>query len=126
MFVVTRTFRDANGVFEVGSIVDPTSVKTFRSRLQQRHIVDVDESSVAEWAEFFKNRYGIDLKDTLAEYLERDIEQKLPLEMIPTEIVVEPFEEVETEPIEAIEELMDTPTEASPEDAETPEISDMW
>ena len=126
MFVVTCTFRDANGVFEVGSIVDPTSVKTFRSRLQQRHIVDVDESSVAEWAEFFKNRYGIDLKDTLAEYLERDIEQKLPLEMIPTEIVVEPFEEVETEPIEAIEELMDTPTEASPEDAETPEISDMW
>ena len=61
MYIVTRTFRDSNGVFGVGSIVDPTSVKTFRARLQQRHIVDVNESNVQYWADFFKNRYNIDL-----------------------------------------------------------------
>ncbi|MBR6396336.1 MAG: hypothetical protein IKS09_05145 [Lachnospiraceae bacterium] len=69
MYVVTRTFRDANGVFEVGSIVDPTSVRTFKSRLQQRHITNVDEENVKEWAEYFKNRHGIDLSEKLAEYL---------------------------------------------------------
>ena len=69
MYVVTRTFRDSNGVFSVGSIVDPTEVKTFKSRLQQRHIVDVNELNVERWATFFKNRYGIDLKEKFAELL---------------------------------------------------------
>lgn len=69
MYVVTRTFRDSNGVFSVGSIVDPTEVKTFKSRLQQRHIVDVNELNVERWATFFKNRYGIDLKEKFAEQL---------------------------------------------------------
>ena len=61
MFVVTRAFRDANGVFGVGSIVDSTSVKAFKSRLQQRHIVDVNATNIDYWSEFFKNRYGIEL-----------------------------------------------------------------
>lgn len=69
MYVVTRTFRDSNGVFSVGSIVDPTEIKTFKSRLQQRHIVDVNELNVERWATFFKNRYGIDLKEKFAEQL---------------------------------------------------------
>lgn len=69
MYVVTRTFRDSNGVFSVGSIVDPTEVKTFKSRLQQRHIVDVNELNVERWATFFKNRYGIDLREKFAEQL---------------------------------------------------------
>lgn len=74
MYIVTRTFRDSNGVFGVGSVVDPTSVKTFRSRLQQRHIVDIDEANIAEWAEFFKNRHGIDLSDKLAQYIAGPVE----------------------------------------------------
>ena len=68
MYIVTRTFRDANGVFGVGSIVDPTSVKAFRSRLQQRHIVDINEANLEEWVQFFKNRHGINLSDKLSEY----------------------------------------------------------
>jgi len=68
MYIVTRTFRDANGVFGVGSIVDPTSVKAFRSRVQQKHIVDVNEANLPEWIEFFKNRHGIDLSDMLIKF----------------------------------------------------------
>lgn len=67
MYVVTRTFRDKNGVFPVGSIVEPTGVRTFKSRLQQRHIVKVDEHNITRWAGFFRNRYGIELTDKLSE-----------------------------------------------------------
>lgn len=67
MYVVTRTFRDKNGVFPVGSIVEPTGVRTFKSRLQQKHIVKVDEHNITRWANFFKNRYGIELTDKLSE-----------------------------------------------------------
>ena len=79
MYIVTRTFRDANGVFGVGSIVDPTSVKTFRSRLQQRHIVDVDERNLDEWVRYFKNRHGIDLSTVLTEYLDAQPEVEEPV-----------------------------------------------
>ncbi len=82
MYIVTRTFRDANGVFEVGSIVGPTSVKTFRSRLQQRHIVDIDEANITEWAEFFKNRHGIDLSDKLAQYIAKPVGSAEPATFI--------------------------------------------
>lgn len=78
MYVVTRTFRDSNGVFSVGSIVDPTEIKTFKSRLQQRHIVDVNELNVERWATFFKNRYGIDLKEKFAEQLGEQISVAKP------------------------------------------------
>lgn len=67
MYVVTRSFRDKNGVFPVGSIVEPAGVRTFKSRLQQKHIVKVDEHNLEQWATFFKNRYGIELADKFAE-----------------------------------------------------------
>lgn len=67
MYVVTRTFRDKNGVFPVGSIVEPAGVRTFKSRLQQKHIVKVDEHNITRWADFFRNRYGIELTDKLSE-----------------------------------------------------------
>ena len=76
MYIVTRTFRDANGVFEVGSIVDPTSVRAFKSRLQQRHITSVDEENIKDWAEYFKNRHGIDLSKKLTAYLNAQPEEE--------------------------------------------------
>lgn len=72
MYVVTRTFRDSNGVFSVGSVVEPTEVKTFKSRLQQKHIVDVSERNIDKWVSFFRNRYGLDLSDKLKEYITKN------------------------------------------------------
>lgn len=80
MYVVTRTFRDSNGVFSVGSIIEPTEVKTFKSRLQQKHIVDVNEQNIERWATFFKNRYGIDLRDTFAAYIASAISEDTPVD----------------------------------------------
>lgn len=72
MYIVTRTFRDSNGVFSVGSVVEPTEVKTFKSRLQQKHIVDVSERNIDKWVLFFRNRYGLDLSDKLKEYITKN------------------------------------------------------
>lgn len=72
MYVVTRTFRDSNGVFSVGSVVEPTEVKTFKSRLQQKHIVDVSERNIDKWVSFFRNRYGLDLSNKLKEYITKN------------------------------------------------------
>lgn len=80
MYVVTRTFRDSNGVFSVGSIIEPTEVKTFKSRLQQKHIVDVNEQNIERWATFFKNRYGIDLRDTFAAYIAGAVSEDVPVD----------------------------------------------
>lgn len=69
MFVVTRTFRDRNGVFSAGSIIEPAEIYSFKSRLQQRHIVDVSEQDIVQWGTYFLNRFGIDIREKLQEYI---------------------------------------------------------
>ena len=61
MFVVKRTFRDASGMIPAGSIVEPAGIKRFRHRLLEGHIVEVNEHNFDKYADFFKQRYGIDL-----------------------------------------------------------------
>ena len=61
MFVVKRTFRDASGMIPAGSIVEPAGIKRFKHRLLEGHIVEVNEHNFDKYADFFKQRYGIDL-----------------------------------------------------------------
>lgn len=61
MFVVKRTFRDASGMIPAGSIVEPAGIKRFKYRLLEGHIVEVNEQNFDKYADFFKQRYGIDL-----------------------------------------------------------------
>lgn len=61
MFVVKRTFRDASGMIPAGSIVEPAGIKRFKHRLLEGHIVEVNEQNFDKYADFFKQRYGIDL-----------------------------------------------------------------
>lgn len=61
MFVVKRAFRDASGMVPAGSIIEPASVKRFKHRLLEGHIVEVNEHNFDKYADFFKQRYGIDL-----------------------------------------------------------------
>ena len=61
MFVVQRTFRDASGIIPAGSIVEPAGIKRFKHRLLEGHIVEVNEQNFDKYADFFKQRYGIDL-----------------------------------------------------------------
>ena len=61
MFVVKRTFRDASGMIPAGSIAEPAGIKRFKHRLLEGHIVEVNEQNFDKYADFFKQRYGIDL-----------------------------------------------------------------
>lgn len=61
MFVVKRAFRDASGMIPAGSIVEPAGIKRFKHRLLEGHIVEVNEHNFDKYADFFKQRYGIDL-----------------------------------------------------------------
>lgn len=61
MFVVKRAFRDASGMIPAGSTVEPAGIKRFRHRLLEGHIVEVNEHNFDKYADFFKQRYGIDL-----------------------------------------------------------------
>ena len=61
MFVVKRAFRDASGMIPAGSIVEPAGIKRFKHRLLEGHIVEVNEQNFDKYADFFKQRYGVDL-----------------------------------------------------------------
>ena len=61
MFVVKRAFRDASGMIPAGSIIEPAGIKRFKHRLLEGHIVEVNEHNFDKYADFFKQRYGIDL-----------------------------------------------------------------
>lgn len=61
MFVVKRAFRDASGMVPAGSIVEPAGIKRFKHRLLEGHIVEVNEHNFDKYADFFKQRYGVDL-----------------------------------------------------------------
>ena len=104
MYIVTRTFRDSKGMFTVGTIVEPTDVKAFKSRLHQKHIVDVDEHNIDKWASFFKNRYGINLADKIEGYVEES-EEAIEEEEIIEEPQLQEDDEPEEEEIQ--EEVLD-------------------
>ena len=61
MYVVRRAFRNYGQMMAPGSIVEPGTVKRFKSRLNDGHIVDVHEQDVEKWKKYFKERIGVDI-----------------------------------------------------------------
>ena len=61
MYIVTRSFRGPSGPLLAGSIVEPASIRDFRYRLQQKHIVEVTEHNFEQYQTFFKDRHGIEM-----------------------------------------------------------------
>lgn len=61
MFVVRRPFRDATGIKPAGSIVEPAGVKRFKHHVLEGHIVEVTEQNFDRYANFFKQRFGVNL-----------------------------------------------------------------
>ena len=45
-----------------GSTVEPGAIKRFKSRLNDRHIVEVHEQDFEKWQRYFKERVGVELK----------------------------------------------------------------
>lgn len=44
-----------------GSVVEPGTVKRFKSRLNDDHIVDVSQQDFDKWHKYFKERIGVEL-----------------------------------------------------------------
>lgn len=61
MYVVRRAFRNYGQMMAPGSIVEPGAVKRFKSRLNDGHIVDVNEQDIEKWKKYFKERIGVEL-----------------------------------------------------------------
>lgn len=62
MFVVRRSFRGPHGPLKAGSVVEPADMKDFRYRLQQKHVVEVNEQNFDKYQKFFKSKYNVTLK----------------------------------------------------------------
>ena len=62
MFVVRRSFRGPHGPLKAGSVVEPVDMKDFRYRLQQKHVVEVNEQNFDKYQKFFNSKYNVTLK----------------------------------------------------------------
>lgn len=63
MYVVRRPFRNFNCMMLPGSIVEPGSIKWFKTRLKDRFIVEVNAQNFEQWRAYFKGKHGIDLEE---------------------------------------------------------------
>ena len=62
MFVVRRSFRNNGQMTAPGSVVEPGTIKRFKSRLNDGHIVEVSEQDFGQWDEYFKVRIGVPIQ----------------------------------------------------------------
>ena len=61
MYVARRAFRNNNHIVLPGSIVEPGSIKWFKTRLKDRVIVEVNAHNFKQWSEYFKAKFGVTL-----------------------------------------------------------------
>lgn len=63
MFIVRRAFRNNGTMLLPGSVVEPGSIKRFKSRLRDNRIIEVEEQDLDKWRDFFMKRYGVAIAD---------------------------------------------------------------
>lgn len=63
MYVARRAFRNYNQMILPGSIVEPAGIKWFKTRLKDRVIIEVTPQNFSEWNEYFKQKFGVSLKE---------------------------------------------------------------
>lgn len=62
MFVVRRAFRNYNQMMLPGSIVEPGSIKWFKTRLKDRVIIEVNAHNLDSWDAYFVSKFGVSIK----------------------------------------------------------------
>lgn len=62
MYVVRRPFRNYGEIILPGSIVEPGNVKRFKSRLNERTIVEVTAQTLDSWNDYFVGKFGVAIK----------------------------------------------------------------
>jgi hypothetical protein len=59
MYVVRRPFRNNGNVMLPGSCVEPDSIKRFKTRLNDRYIVEVTAHNFDQWNAYFVGKFGV-------------------------------------------------------------------
>lgn len=80
MYVVRRSFRNYGDIMVPGSTVEPSTIKRFKSRLADGHIIEVTEQNFEKWREVFKIRYGVTLQRIEEAIVEEAPTKETPLE----------------------------------------------
>ena len=62
MYVVRRSFKNFGEAMLPGSIVEPGSIKRFKTRLNDRYIVEVHAQDFDKWNKYFKDKLGVEIK----------------------------------------------------------------
>ena len=73
MYVARKAFRNYGVMVLPGSVVEPGSVKWFKTRLKDRDVVEVNAHNFDQYAEYFRVRHGIELKKPVV-----DVPQEAP------------------------------------------------
>lgn len=58
MYVVRRSFRNYNQMMVPGSVVEPGTIKRFKSHLRERDIIEVNEHDFDKWNAYFTGKFG--------------------------------------------------------------------
>ena len=61
MYVVRRSFRNYGQMVVPGSVVEPGTIKRFKSRLNDGNIVEVTEQNFDKWDTYFRQRIGVSI-----------------------------------------------------------------
>lgn len=62
MYVVRRPFRNNGNVMLPGSCVEPDSIKRFKTRMNDRYIVEVNAHNFDQWNAYFVGKFGVTLE----------------------------------------------------------------
>lgn len=84
MYVVRRAFRNYNAMLVPGTAVEPEQIKRFKSRLNERDIIEVTDDTFNMWNQYFIDKFGTPIAKPAE-----------PVEPVEPVELVEPVEPVE-------------------------------
>ena len=62
LYVVRRAFKNYGVAYTPGMVVDPSTIKMFKSKLRDHVIVDVHEKDFDKWNEYFVRKFGVEIQ----------------------------------------------------------------
>jgi hypothetical protein len=67
VYFVRKAFKNSGYVYLVGSVItDPTIIKRFKHRLNEKYVVDVNEQNIETMTAYFKDKIGVDISKPIA------------------------------------------------------------
>lgn len=78
MFVVRRSFRNYGEMLLPGSVVEPDSIKRFKTRVKDRFIIEVNAHNFEYYNVYFKEKFGVTLPSIIVAKTEEPVVPEEP------------------------------------------------